>query len=108
MKIYDLNECKTYFRSRYSYLTDNDIELMYDIASDRFVNLRYPFNLGVTDIPQKELQKHPTWHLRFIQWYIESAGISNVIGYSENGVSWKYDKAGLPQDLIDEIVSCVG
>lgn len=108
MKVYDLEKCQAYYKKKYPYLKDEDIEVMYDIGLENFLNLRYPFHIDINDIPEAELLKHPTWVFRFIQWYIESAGLSNLIGYSENGVSWKFEKTGIPQDLIDEIVGLVG
>ena len=40
-----------------------------------------------------------------MQVQIDKTGINNLVGYSENGVSMTFDKAGLPQHLIDEITS---
>lgn len=108
MKVYDLKKCQEYYTKKFPYMKEEDIEIMYDIGCECFLNFRYPFHIEINEIPEEELLKHPTWIFRFIQWYIESAGLTNVIGYSENSVSWKFDKAGIPQDLIDELVACVG
>ena len=83
-----------------------DIDVLYDIAVDTFVNLKYPFEYEISDEKlELESRKHPTWFLRCIQEMIDKTGISNMIGYSENGVSIKFDKTGLSQSLIDEIVA---
>ena len=108
MKIYDLEECKKAIKSEYPHFEnkDSDLEKIYTMGEEAFINFRFPFNLEITEIPPEELAKHPTWILRFMEWYIKWAGISNLIGYSENGVSWKFDKTGVPQSMIDELVSC--
>lgn len=104
---YDKNNCITYFHKKYDYMDSEEIGLLYDIACDMYINLRYPF-AKVYSVSEKDLLKHPTWFLRCIQEIIDKEGISNVIGYSENGVSMTFDKTGLSQSLIDEITSVAG
>lgn len=106
MEVYNKQKCIVYFLKKYPYMKAEDISLLYDISVDTFVNLKYPFEYNITDEKiELETKKHPTWCLRCIQEQIDKTGISNVIGYSENGVSIKFDKTGLSQALIDEIVS---
>ncbi len=102
--VYDRNQCITYFSGKYPYMSVADIGLLYDTASDIYINLRFPFNLEKVEVDEKELQKHPTWHLRVMQELIDRNGLTNVVGYRENGVSFTFDKTGLSQSLIDEIV----
>lgn len=105
MAVYTKERCVQYYHNKYPYMNETDIELLYDIASDIYVNLRFPFELDVVEPSNDELAKHPTWHLRCMQEIIDKEGLTNVVGYSENGVSVKFDKTGLSQNLIDEIVS---
>lgn len=106
--IYDLETCKRIIVEKYPHFKDkdSDLELIYNMGVETFINLRFPFDLEITEIPEKEFAKHPTWVYRFMLWYIKWAGISNLVGYSENGISWKFDKAGIPQELIDELIPC--
>ena len=106
--IYDREKCVIYFKSKYNYMKAPEIELLYDIACDIYINTKYPFG-DKTTISQKDLEKHPTWFLRCIQEIIEREGLSNVIGYSENGVSMTFEKTGLiSQALTDEIIGEAG
>ena len=106
MKVYDKDECIVYFKNKYEYMQYEELELLYDIALDTFLNLKYPFEYDIDETTiELENKKHPTWCLRCMQEMIDKMGISNVVGYSENGVSIKFDKAGLSQPLIDEIVA---
>lgn len=106
MNVYDLEKCTELIIEKYPHFKnkESDIEIIYDMGYEAFINYRFPFNLEINEIPEAELKKHPTWIYRFMQWYIKWAGISNLVGYSENGVSWKFDKAGIPQELIDELI----
>lgn len=109
MKVYDKDSCLTYFKSKYEYMNFEDIELLYDMAQDIFLNLKYPFEYDIDEATiELENKKHPTWCLRCMQEMIDKLGITNVIGYSENGVSVTFDKTGLSQSLIDEIVAQAG
>lgn len=104
-KVYDREECLGYFQRKYEYMEYEDLDLLYDMALDIFLNTKYPFRDEVSDEDiQSAIQKHSTWCLRCMQEMIEKMGISNVVGYSENGVSITFDKAGISQSLLDEIV----
>ena len=91
-------------KNEYNYMEYEDIDLLYDMALDIFINTRYPFNDVDDKTIDEEMQKHTTWCLRCMQEMIDKMGLSNVVGYSENGVSITFDKAGLSQPLLDEIV----
>lgn len=104
---YDRDRCITHFKNKYDYMESNDIELLFDIACDIYIQLRYPFS-NVCSVSEKDFQKHPTWFLRCMQEIIDKEGISNVIGYSENGVSVTFDKTGLSQSIMDEITALAG
>lgn len=106
MKVYDKQECISYFKRKYNYMKYEDIELLYDMALDVFINARYPFKDDIDDtLVETEIKKHPTWCLRCMQEMIDRMGVSNVIGYSENGVSVTFDKTGISQSLLDELVA---
>lgn len=104
---YGKEKCITHFKNKYDYMEESDIELLFDIACDIYINCKYPFN-DIYNITEKDLLKHPTWFLRCMQEIIDKEGISNVIGYSENGVSVTFDKTGLSQSLLDEIIGEAG
>lgn len=104
---YNKENCVAYFKNKYSYMEEADIELLYEISCDLYINYKYPF-AEVYEVSEKDLKKHPTWFLRCMQELIDKEGISNVVGYSENGVSITFDKTGLSQSLIDEIIGEAG
>lgn len=105
--IYDKEKCIIYFKSKYEYMKSPELELLYDMACDIYINSKYPFG-NVCEVSNKDLAKHPTWFLRCMQEIIDKEGISNVIGYSENGVTVTFDKTGLSNSLLDEIIGEAG
>lgn len=92
-----------YFKITYSHIKELDLEIMYDCAYDIMLNLRYPTQSDITELPQEFMDKHKTWILRVMQEHIEREGMTNVMSYSENGVSITFDKTGLSRHLIQEI-----
>ena len=105
--VYKRNECITYFKNKFPYMDATDIGLLFDKVCDIYINTKYPFK-EVYEVSEKDFKKHPTWFLRCMEEIINQKGLNNLVGYSENGVSFKFDKAGLSNDLMDEIISEAG
>lgn len=105
--LYKRDECITYFKKKYDYMDSDEIGMLFDIAQDIYLNNKYPFK-DVYEVSEKDFKKHPTWFLRCIQEIIDLQGLNNIVGYSENGVSFKFDKAGISNSLLDEIMSEAG
>ena len=93
-----------YYKNKYKYMTDEDLEIMYDCAYDIMLNLRYPVHNNIEELPKEYLRKHRTWIFRAIQSHIDKEGMTNALSYRENGVTITFDKTGLPKDLVNEIV----
>lgn len=92
-----------YFKNKYNYINEMDLDIMYECAYDILLNLRYPTQSDMIEIPQEFMEKHKTWILRAMQEHIDREGMTNVLSYSENGVSITFDKTGLSKSLIQEI-----
>ena len=99
---YTREEVVDYYKRKYSFMDDEDIEIMYDCAYDIMLNLRYPTQ-DIFEIPENFLRKHRTWIFRCIQEHIDKEGMGNATSYSENGVSITFDKSGLSKDILSEI-----
>lgn len=100
--IYNRETIILYFKNKYNHIREVDFEIMYDCAYDVMLNLRYPTQ-NITEIPKDYMDKHKTWILRAMQEHIDKEGMTNVLSYSENGVSVTFDKTGLSKELVNEI-----
>lgn len=107
MEIYDKQKCVNYFLEKYPHLSQMDLECMYDSAYEIFLKTKYHSNYNITKIPDNVYLRNNTWFLRAMQCWIDKEGMNVYTAYSENGVSFTFDRAGLSQDLIDEISPCV-
>lgn len=103
MEIYSKEKCVAYFKEKYPYLLERDLEDMYDSAYEIFLKTKYHSNTAIKEIPEAVYLRNNTWFKRAMQCWIDKEGMTSVTSYSENGVSFTFDKAGLTQDLINEI-----
>lgn len=101
--IYDKDYCVAYFQKKYDYLEEDDLEIMYDCCYEILLKTKYPSNYKITEIPQEVMKRYGTWCLRAMQEMIDRNGMTNVINYKENGISFQFDRTCLSQSLIDEI-----
>lgn len=69
------------------------------------LSLRFPYE-DFTDY--KLPKKYYNWQLRCCEELYKLIGSSNIISYSENGLSWTRDTGSLSDSLINEIEPKVG
>ncbi len=86
----------------YSYIPTNSIKSMVNNAISILLDTLYPFDESKTmsDIPPRKVN----WITRCVVEQIERKGFTSAIGYSENGINWKFDRTQVSQGLIDEII----
>lgn len=73
-------------------------------AKQRYLRLVYPFNREITDLPDERAQD---WQTKCAIELYNLAGDENLTSYSENGLSETYARAGISQDLLNELPSPV-
>lgn len=83
---------------------DELFEIFLDRAKNIYLTNVYPFNHKIVDIDKKD-EKAMRWVMFCaIELYnINKNKLANVTHYSENGISFTFDKAGLSKDLLDEL-----
>lgn len=69
-------------------------------AKYRYLSLVYPFNREITDLPDDRARQ---WQTACAIELYNVAGDENLTAYSENGLSESYAKAGISQDLLNEL-----
>lgn len=69
-------------------------------AKNKYLELVYPFNPEIEDLPNDRAK---SWQTRCAIELYNQIGNENVTSYSENGLSESYDKAGISQDLLNEL-----
>ena len=96
-------------KKKYDYMDFDEVRLLLNKAKSIAVEQLYPNDLSVNylnfdfDNPRFEM-----WLLDCVDELIERMGISSVISYKENGISWTFDRAGVSQALLDRLPRNVG
>lgn len=100
---------KARVKTKYTWLSDGDIESIVDRAKMFYYNLAYPADLSVDE------NTHPivgfraeTWLMTAIDEIVERLGFNSALGYKENGVVWTFDNCHLSNFLIMQIPPVVG
>lgn len=74
-------------------------------AKERYLRLVYPFDETITKLPSERAQD---WQTKCAIELYNLDGDENIKAYSENGLSESYARAGLSQDLINELPPAQG
>lgn len=101
--VYFKDQCCDYYLKKYNYLDRDDLEIMYDACYEIMLKTKYPSNYKLTEIPREVLERNGTWCLRAMQEMIDRNGMTNILNYSENGISMTFDRSCLSQALMDEL-----
>ena len=69
-------------------------------AKNRYLNLVYPFNKEITELPDDRARN---WQTDCAIELYNLDGDENLTSYSENGLSESYGKAGLSEGLLSQL-----
>lgn len=98
---------KASFKTEYSYLTDTEVEKIYNSAISCYCDLSFPFDHDITTIPE-DRPRGVQWVRDCMVEILERSGCSSVVAYAENGLSIEYDSSQISRGLRNRLVACVG
>ena len=101
------SEVKAVFRTKYGYLTSTEVNAVYDTALNTYLEMAFPFEPTLTTIPA-DRPRAWTWVYDCMNEIMERSGCSSMTEYSENGLSIKWDRAGISKGLLSRITPKVG
>lgn len=79
---------------------DEVFKRMLNKAKNRYLNLVYPFNREITELPDDRARN---WQTDCAIEIYNLDGDENLTSYSENGLSESYGKAGLSEGLLSQL-----
>ena len=79
---------------------DETFKIMLKRAKNRYLNLVYPFDRVITELPDDRAKN---WQTDCAIELYNLDGDENLTSYSENGLSESYGKAGLSEGLLSEL-----
>ena len=79
---------------------DETFKIMLKRAKNRYLNLVYPFDRAITELPDDRAKN---WQTDCAIELYNLDGDENLTSYSENGLSESYEKAGLSEGLLSQL-----
>ena len=79
---------------------DETFKVMLKKAKNRYLNLVYPFDRDITELPDDRARE---WQTNCAIELYNLDGDENLTSYSENGLSESYGKAGLSEGLLSQL-----
>ena len=79
---------------------DDIFKVKLNDAKYEYLRLVYPFNSEIEELPNDRAK---SWQTKCAIELYNLIGNENVTSYSENGLSESYEKAGVSQDLLNEL-----
>lgn len=102
-------DIKVVVKTKYSHLSDADIDLFINKAKAIAIDQLYPNDLSINYLTFDWTNpRFDMWLLDCVDELVERVGISSVTSYKENGMSWTFDRAGVSQALLDRLPRNVG
>lgn len=96
-------------KTKYPYLTAEDVFSVVDKAKMFYYSLKYPCEPNVSETKRPiSTFVGQQWILSACDEIIERAGFSSALAYKENGISWNFDNAELSERLVSLIKPVVG
>lgn len=103
MKVNDIvAQMKTAFHKKYSYLTEEQVDDLYNCSLALYLSLSFPVDRSITEIPE-EYARDVGIVRSIMQETLERDGLSSVTAYSENGMSFTFDSAHISKQLLSMI-----
>lgn len=97
-----IDEMKTNFKKKYSYLTDEQVDDLYHSSLNLYLSLSFPFDRSITTVPE-EYSRDIGIIRKIMTETLEREGLSSVTAYSENGMSFTFDNAHISTQLLATI-----
>lgn len=96
-------------KTKYSHLSDEDIEGIVDKAKAIYYSLRYPSEPNACETTRPiNTFKAQQWIIMACDDIIARLGFNNVTGYHENGLTWTFDGAEISERLVSLVKPIVG
>ena len=96
-------DSKSAVKTKYSYLSDDEIDLYINRAKSILVEQLYPADISVSYDTYIVPPRFDMWILDCVDELIERDGISSLTAYRENGVSYNWGKSGISNGLLERI-----
>lgn len=104
-----MDNIKENVKSKYSYLTSEEIDDLVENAIGWFYALRYPCDSTVNEENRPIVSYMDKWCIkRLCDEIAERNGFNTALGYRENGIQFTFDSAWISNSLKSAIIPIAG
>lgn len=98
-------QVKANIKAQYDYLSNDDVDICYNMALHDFVRLSYPSENNRPDPQSIDIDFLTSqWLYARMLDILNRAGGTNVTAYRENGVSWTFAASYIDPSLVTQIM----
>lgn len=101
-----IKKVKEDFKSQYDYLTDDEVEGIYEQALYTYLDLAFPYHYEVVEIPE-DRPRAIYWVKDCMKEIIDRNGIT-ATSYSENGLSYTWSTDMVSDILRQRVIGLCG
>jgi hypothetical protein len=97
-----INNMKADFKSKYNYLTDDQVEDLYKTSLNLYLSLSFPLDRSIVSMPEEYARDISIVRMIMTET-LERDGFSSATAYSENGMSFTFDNAHISKQILSLI-----
>lgn len=102
-------QAKENLKQKYNYLSDADVDAIYDVALADYVFLRYPSENSRPKVENVKIDFFVSqWIYKRMDDIVQREGISSLTSYSENGLKYSFAGTDIDPQLVSQIMPKAG
>lgn len=90
------------FKAKYNYLSENQVCDLYNCSLNLYLSLAFPLDRTITELPEDYVRDVSIIRL-IMEETLERDGLSSLVAYSENGMSFSFDNAHVSSQILSLI-----
>lgn len=84
--------------------TDELLSVYLDIAKEKILNIAFPYDEEITEIPKK----YDLLHVEIATYLLNKRGAEGQTSHNENNINRSYESSDIPKSLTSQITPHVG
>lgn len=97
-----ITDVKERLKRKYPHIEEQDFEDMFESATQLYISYRYRYYRNIFEVQDEDIRDYCIIG-NIVNDYIERNGVSSVVSYSENGLSWHFESAGVSPHVLSQI-----
>lgn len=101
----ELEQVKVRISIKYPYLQPNEVDDCFNVALANFMSIRYPYKNSRPKMENLEMDfVECNWVYERMEDILSRAGVTNLVAYKENGISFTFAGSNIDPTLVSRIM----